>query len=136
MTGSLENPDKHYFLIRMNMENSAPGFVSTSYLGVLEEITDDGIIMSEVCTLLEAAKQYKTDKGTIDMSIDLKYYTNSMASNDKLRFPKSAVSFSRDVQDTDELMTGYKSSFDAMRLDKMNIKRVSSLHGVQPEGRV
>lgn len=126
---------KGFFLIRMNSQNAVPGFMTTSYLGVLEEITDEAVILSNVCNLLEQAVSAKDKNGQPTIAINLQYSTNSMISSGELRFPKSAIAFSRDVDDADELLKGYHESFESLRLERINIKRAGHVASVPPVGR-
>ena len=118
-------------LIQLKPKCSFQGFISTSYIGEVEEYRPRAptYTLKRVCTLYEVLSQNPAVKG---FDINTRYYTNFIASNGPITFSGSDVLFSRIVEPGDEILKGYEDAHAALRLSKINIQQASVTPNVSP----
>lgn len=113
-------------LLQLKPKNSFSGFVSTSYIGKVvktlgEKASPSGFLLEKVCVLYEALAADK--KG--EMSLQIKYYTNSIVSNGTLQFKSEDILFWREVDADDEVLAGYHSAHEGLRMEKAGLHRAN-----------
>lgn len=117
-------------LLQLRAKSAFQGFVSTSYIGNIVAEDDKSVTIEKACAVYEMLNSDKRG----DVTLVIKYYTNSIITNGKLIFQKEDFLMRREIAEEDEILDGYHSAVEAFRLDKVGIKRAANMREV-PAGR-
>ena len=113
-------------LLQMRPKSAFSGFVSTSYIGNVVSEDEKQITIDKACAVYEMLNADKRG----EVTLVIKYYTNSIITNGKLVFQKEDFFMRREIAEEDELLDGYHSAIEAFRLDKVGIKRAANMREV------